>query len=85
VVLNAVVRTLTRKAVGKAMKCAKAAGGQKKCGRRRRVRRRASKRAIGELAGSPEARRIEGWIPKEVDVKRSCAGRPWSVPRQPRG
>ena len=30
VVLNAVVRTLTRKAVGKAMKCAKAAGGKRK-------------------------------------------------------
>jgi hypothetical protein len=29
VVVNAVVRTLTRKAVGKAMKSAKAAGGKK--------------------------------------------------------
>jgi hypothetical protein len=32
VVVNAVVRTLTRKAVGKAMKGAKAAGGKKKSG-----------------------------------------------------
>jgi hypothetical protein len=30
VVVNAVVRTLTRKAVGKAMKSAKAAGGKKR-------------------------------------------------------
>ena len=30
VVVNAVVRTLTRKAVGKAMKSAKAAGGKNK-------------------------------------------------------
>ena len=32
VVVNAVVRTLTRKAVGKAMKSAKAAGGKEKKG-----------------------------------------------------
>ena len=32
VVVNAVVRTLTRKAVGKVMKGAKAAGGKKKSG-----------------------------------------------------
>jgi hypothetical protein len=75
VVVNAVMRTLTRKAVGKAMKSAKAAGGKKKSGRRRRVRRRASKQAIGEFAGSREARRIEGWIPMEADGKRSYAGR----------
>ena len=31
-VVNSVVRTLTRKAVGKAMKSAKAAGGKKKSG-----------------------------------------------------
>ena len=30
VIVNAVVRTLTRKAVGKAIKSAKAAGGKKK-------------------------------------------------------
>jgi hypothetical protein len=75
VVANAVVRTLTRKAVGKAMKSAKAAGGKAKSGRRRRVRRRASEEAIGELSGSREARRIERWIPIEADAKRSCAGR----------
>ena len=75
-VVNAMVRTLTRKAVGKAMKSAKAAGGRKKPGRRRRVRRRAKKQAIGELAGSREARRIESWIPIEADGKRSYAGRP---------
>jgi len=32
VVVNAVVRTLTRKGVGKAMKSAKAVGGKKKTG-----------------------------------------------------
>jgi hypothetical protein len=85
VVVNAVMRTLTRKAVGKATKGAKTAGGKKKTGRRRRVRRRANDEAIGDLAGSREARRIEGWIPIEADGKRSYAGRSWSVPRQPRG
>jgi len=36
VVANAVVRTLTRKAVGKAMKSAKAAGGKKKSGQKKK-------------------------------------------------
>jgi hypothetical protein len=77
VVVNAVVRTLARKAMGKAMKSAKAAGGKKKkSGRRRRVWRRANEQAIGEFTGSPKARRIRRWIPIEADVKRSCAGRP---------
>jgi hypothetical protein len=77
VVVNAVVRKLTRKAVGKAMKGANAADGKKKkLGRRRRVRRRANDEALGDLAGSREARRIERWIPIEADAKRSCAGRP---------
>jgi hypothetical protein len=67
------------------MKSAKATGGKKrKSGRRRRVPRRANEEAIGELAGSPEARRIEGWIPIEADAKRSYAARPWSAPRPPR-
>gem|GEM_PF-1763376 len=35
-VANAVVRTLTRKAVGKAMKSAKAAGGKKKSGQKKK-------------------------------------------------
>ena len=80
-VVNAVVRTPTRKAVGKAMKSAKAAGDKnQKSGRRRRVRRRASKEALGELAGSREARRIKSWIPIEADAKRTCAWEVRSVP-----
>jgi len=60
VVVNAVVKTLTHKAVGKAMKSAKAAGGKKrKSGRRRGVLRRANEEALGEFTGSREARRIE--------------------------
>ena len=85
VVVNAVVKTLTHKAVGKAMKSAKAAGGKKKPGRRRRVRRRASEEALGELAGSRETRRIPRWIPIEVSEKKSCAGLPWSIPQTTRG
>jgi len=82
VVVYAVVRTLTRKAVGKAMKSAKTTGGKrKKPGRRRRVRRRASEEALGELVGSREARRIKSWIPIEANAKRSYAGNPRSVPR----
>jgi hypothetical protein len=52
-VVNAVVRTLTRKAVGKAMKSAKAAGGKKrKSGRRRRFREGQTKRRSVSLPGA---------------------------------
>jgi hypothetical protein len=91
VVVNAVVRTLTCRAVGKAMKSPKPAGKRKKAGSkkrpvpRRRVPRRASEEAIGEVAGSREARRIKRCIPIEADAKKNCAGRPRSVPRPSRG
>jgi hypothetical protein len=86
VIVNAVVRTLTRKAVGKAMKSPKPAGAREsRPVPRRRVPRRASEEAIGEVAGSREGRRIKRWIPIEADAKKNCAGRPRSVPRPSRG
>ena len=52
VVVNAMVRTLTRKFVGKAMKSAKSAGGKRKKAGPRRVPQWASKKEPGEFAGS---------------------------------
>ena len=81
VVVNAVVRTLTRKAVGKAMKSAKSAGGKRKRPDQRRVPQKANKAPGVSLCRSRVARRIKRWILIEADEKKNCVGTVRSVPR----
>jgi hypothetical protein len=85
VVVNAVVRTLTRKAAGKVIKTARSSSGKKKRSGPEKGSAKAKKGARRISAGSRAARRIKRWILRVAGAKNNRVGKALNVSRPSRG
>ena len=79
VVVNTLVRTFTRKTVGKAMKTARSTSGKRKKGRTQERIRKGQARHPVSLPGVGDRGRDIRWIVNEAREKKRYAGKPRSV------